>query len=84
MLFLDQRTEIGAGLEEESNHRDEQQGVAGVRDTDAPGIMVVSEYNPLHVAVVVRLTETEVVVLERLVHLHDAFVHVQRLDATIE
>ena len=68
-------TEERVLLEEETNHSDEQQRIAGIGDADAPRVVVIGEDDSQSVTVVIRLAETPSMVFEGLVHPHLAFVH---------
>ena len=67
-------TEISILLEEERDHAEQQECVAGIGDTDTPRVVVIREGHAHLIAVVVRLAEPIAAVLEGFVHAHGAFV----------
>ena len=73
--LIQKSAEPCAGLEEETNHSDEQQRITCIGDADAPRVIVIGEDYSQSVTVVIRLAETPAMVFEGLVHPHLAFVH---------
>ena len=61
-------TVIRSFLEEEADHRDEQQEIPAIGDSYAPGIVGNGKDAPLEVLVVVSLIETEPSIFEDMVH----------------
>ena len=67
-------TEVGVLLEEERDHAEQQERIAGIGDADTPRVVVIRKGHAHLIAVVVRLTEPIAAVLEGFVHAHGAFV----------
>ena len=61
-------TETGMPLEEETDHRDQQQQIAGIGDAHAPGVMADRQDGALHILIEIRLVEPVTPVFVDMVH----------------